>query len=126
VTLGAIEAEPLRDVGIGLSQGGDTLEAGVAVQEFTAAGALTVAAGDRAWRIKRETPETADINLPPASERNGLPLTIEDGDGSFEAHPQTIKFADGDTGRGATSIVLDSNWQVMTLYPQADNTWMVG
>lgn len=98
----------------------------IALQPVTAAGTLAATATVRGYLIKRTAPETAAITFPAAADRAGVPITIADGDGSFEAHPQTITFDSGETARGAGTFVLDSNWQVATFYPQDDGTWIVG
>jgi hypothetical protein len=103
----------------------DTLQS-TELSEFTSAGALTVGASARGYRINRDTPETAAIYFPADADRNGVPITIADAAGNFETYPQTVHFDGTETARGASTFVLDSNWQVTTFYPQGDGTWIIG
>lgn len=58
--------------------------------------------------------------LPSAASRLGVPLTIIDVGGNFGAHPLTVSAAD--TIDGASSIVLGTNHQSITLIPANDGT----
>ena len=98
----------------------------VQLSEITGAGDITISATSRGARINRTLPEAADIYFPESSARNGLPITIADAAGNFEAYPQTIYFGGTDTARGASTFICDSNWAVYTFYPQTDGTWILG
>lgn len=63
---------------------------------------------------------TPTCSLPAASTRSGVPLTFKDVAGHFGAHPLTITPNGGDTIDGASSLVLQNNFQSTTLVPFTD------
>ena len=63
---------------------------------------------------------TASCNLPSAATRAGRPIIIKDVGGQFAAHPLTINCAGAEKMDGLASIVLNTNYQFLRLYPMND------
>lgn len=63
---------------------------------------------------------TPTCTLPQASTREGVPVTFKDVGGNFNAHGLVITSFAGDTIDGASSLVLSTNRQSVTLVPFND------
>jgi len=80
---------------------------------------VEISSTDQVLNLNLTTPGT--IQLPSASQRNGVPLTFKDLGRQAQNNPQTIvtaptEFIDG----SATSVLLNTNGQAITLTPIND------
>jgi hypothetical protein len=88
-------------------------------QRSVTASPITVVPSDSILNVNISTGSPI-CTLPPASSRNGSPLTYKDVGGQFAAHNLTLTPFAGDTIDGAASLVLNANRQSITLTPFND------
>jgi hypothetical protein len=95
-----------------------------AVSVTTAAGGITAAVSNNAIIVvDKTTPATTAVTLPASSNFSNCPTVvnscpvyqIKDGAGNSATYPITITPADGKTIDGSSSLIIQSNYQAVTL-----------
>lgn len=90
-------------------------------RRVTSAAALPIVATDSIINLSISAPLA--VTIPLASTRAGNPLTFKDVSGTVSgAQTVTLNRTSGDTFDGQTSIVLNVNYQSITLVPANDGT----
>jgi hypothetical protein len=96
------------------------------VRVVTAAGGVTIDADDdHIVVINKTVGEATAVTLPAAADAEN-PITIKDGKGDSDDNNITIDADGTEEMDGATSIVIDSPYAGITLYPYPNGTgWFV-
>lgn len=84
-------------------------------REVTVAGAVTVTTSDGLIGINKTVPEATTVNLLAAA--SGFPLTVKDVAGNAGTYNITLTPSGAETIDGASSFVIGSDWQSITLTP---------
>jgi hypothetical protein len=84
-------------------------------REVTVAGAVTVTTSDGTIGINKTVPEATTVNLLAAA--SGFPLTIKDVAGNAGTYNITIDASGSETIDGASTFVIGSDYQSITLTP---------
>lgn len=93
------------------------LASGYNFTTVTAAGDFNIGAADTYIRLNKTVPATTNINLPAASVRNGLPLTIKDVAGNADTYNFSIVPNGSEKIDGLSSYAGTMKFQVITLVP---------
>lgn len=89
----------------------------------TAAGAITIAAGDVYVIVRKTVPAATVVNFPAASTKIG-PVTVIDGDGTWATTNMTFTPNGAETISGAATVLGDVNYDSVTFYPIAGVGWV--
>jgi hypothetical protein len=89
------------------------------VQKSVTASPVSITANDQIININIAT-GTPTCQIPAAATRNGQSIVLKDVGGHFTATPLTVTFTGGEHCDGLTSIVLNTNFSVLRLYPMTD------
>lgn len=94
------------------------LVAGGTLQRLvTAAGSILVQPNDRVILVKQAVPAAVNVVLPAAGSRSGVPLTVKDLGGVAFANNITLVPNGVETIDGASSAVINDNFETMTINP---------
>lgn len=91
---------------------------------LTAAGTYTVTT-ETSLLVNRTVPAAANIQLPTAASRNGIPIIIKDYAGNAATYNSTILPNGAELIDGLASIPLNANYGGFKLYPISTGGWYI-